>query len=61
MLKGQKKCLNTQASIFLIFLVHSEKKNQLKNPFLIVFEILRLFVNILTADDKYSLPVKASV
>ena len=26
-----------------------------------VYEILRLFVNILTPDDKYSLSVKASV
>ena len=32
-----------------------------KNSFLEVSEILRLFVNILTADDKYSLSVKASV
>ena len=32
-----------------------------KKIFLIVFEILRLFVKILTPDDKYSLSVKPSV
>ena len=32
-----------------------------KNSFLEVSEILRLFVNILTPDDLYSLSVKASV
>ena len=32
-----------------------------KNSVLVVSEMLRLFVNILTPDDKYSLSVKASV
>ena len=32
-----------------------------KNSVLLVSEMLRLFVNILTPDDKYSLSVKASV
>ena len=32
-----------------------------KNFVLVVSEILRLFVNILTPDEKYSLSVKASV
>ena len=32
-----------------------------KNSVLVVFEILRFFVNILTPDDKYSLSVKAGV
>ena len=32
-----------------------------KNFVLVVFEILRLFLNMLTPDDKYSLSVKASV
>ena len=31
-----------------------------KNSVLVVSEILRLFVNILTPDDKYSVSVKAS-
>ena len=37
------------------------KKISSKNSFLEVSEILRLFVNIWTPDDKYSLSVKASV
>ena len=37
------------------------KKISPKNSFLAVFEILGLFVNIVTRDDKYSLSVKASV
>ena len=36
------------------------KKVSSKNSVLVVFEILRLFLNILTSDDKYSLSVKAS-
>ena len=32
-----------------------------KDSVLVLSEILRLFVNILTPDDKYSLSVKASV
>ena len=32
-----------------------------KNSLLVVSEVLRLFVNTLTPDDKYSLSVKASV
>ena len=37
------------------------KKISSKKSVLVVFEILRLFVNIFTPDDKYSLAVKASV
>ena len=37
------------------------KKISSKNSFLKVSEIFRLFVNIFTPDDKYSLSVKASV
>ena len=37
------------------------KKITSKNSFLEVFKMLRLFVKILTPDDKYSLSVKASV
>ena len=37
------------------------KKVSSKSSFLIVSEILRLFVNIFTPDEKYSLSVKASV
>ena len=37
------------------------KKINSKNFFLVVSEILTLLVNIVTPDDKYSVPVKASV
>ena len=37
------------------------KKISSKNSFLVPSEILTLFVNILTPDDKYSLSVKTSV
>ena len=37
------------------------KKISSKNFALVVTQILRLFVNILTLDEKYSLSVKASV
>ena len=37
------------------------KKIRSKISVLVVSEILRLFVNILTPDDKYALSVKASV
>ena len=59
--KGSNYCLNLHGSIFVIFFYHSEKKVSSKNSVLVVSEILRLFVNILTSDDKYSLSAKASV
>ena len=37
------------------------KKISSRNSVLLLYEILRLFVYILTPDDKYSLSVKASV
>ena len=37
------------------------KKISSKNSFLEVPEILRLFINMLTPDEKYSLSVKAKV
>ena len=37
------------------------KKISLKKSNLVVSKILRMFANILTADDKYSLSVKVSV
>ena len=37
------------------------KKISSKNSILVVSEILKLLVNIMTPDDKYSLSVKASV
>ena len=55
MLKGPRDCLNLHGSIFVIFLDDSERS------VLVVSEILRLFVNILTPDEKYSLSLKAIV
>ena len=50
MLKGPERNFNQHGIIFVIFL-----------DFLVVSEILTLFVNILTPDDKYSPSVKASI
>ena len=61
MLKGSKHCRNLHSSIFVIFFDHSEKKISSNNSFLVVFEIFRVFVNILTPNEKYSPSVKASV
>ena len=60
MLKGPKSCLNFHGSIFVI-LWSPSKKISSKMSVLVVSEILRLLVNILTPDDKYSLSVKASI
>ena len=60
-LKSPKDCLNHHASVFIIFFDHYEKKSVQKIFVLAVSQILRLFVNILTPDDMYSLSVKASV
>ena len=61
MLKGSKHCRNLHSSIFVIFFDHSEKKISSNNSFLVVSEIFRVFVNILTPNEKYSPSVKASV
>ena len=60
MLKCPKDCINLHGSIFGIFFDHSERISS-RNSVLLLYEILRLFVYILTPDDKYSLSVKASV
>ena len=52
-IKGPKNCLNLHGSIFVIFFDHFEGKSA---P-----EILRLFVNLLIPDEKYSLSVRAGV
>ena len=59
--KGLNQCLNLHGSICVIFFDYSERKSAHKNSFLEVSEILRLFVSILTADNKYILSVKAIV
>ena len=61
MLKSPKDCLNLHCSIFVIFFAQSEKKLAQKKSVFVVSEILRVFVNILTLDEKYYLSVKASV
>ena len=52
-IKGPKDCLNLHGNIFVIFFDHSEGKP--------ATEILRLFVNLLTPDEKYSLSVNTGV
>ena len=61
MLKIPKHGKNWRGSIFVIFFSNSDKKRARKKIALVVYEILRLLVNILTPDEKYSLSVKASV
>ena len=61
MLKGQKKLLKSARQFFCHNFWSFRKKISSKISVLVVSEILRLFVNILTADVKYSLSVKASV
>ena len=61
MLNGPKHCSKLQGSILFIFFISLWKKINLTNSVLVVSEILRQFVNILTTDDKYSHSVKGSV
>ena len=61
MLKGPKDYLNMHNSLFATFFILLGKKSSSKKSVSVVSEILRLFVNILTRDEKYSLSVKASV
>ena len=60
MLISLKDCLNLHGSNFLTLFDRSEKKISSKNFVLVVSEVLRLFVNILTPDEKYSLALKGS-
>ena len=46
-------------AVFLSYFLITMKTYQFENSILGVSEILRLFVNILTLDDKYSLSVKS--
>ena len=61
MLKGPKDCWNLRSSIFFIFFWLISKEISSKICVLVVSDILRLFANILTPDEKYSLSLKASV
>ena len=59
--KRSETLLESGEKYFSHIFDHSEKKIRTKNFVLVVSEVLRLLVNILTPDDKYSLSVKASV
>ena len=59
--KGSETLLKSGRKYFRHIFDHSGKKIGSKNSFLVVSEIFRVFVNILTPNDKYSVSVKASV
>ena len=59
--KGSETLLKSAREKFRQIFSSFSKKISSKNAVSVVSEILRLFVNILTPDDKYSLLVKASV
>ena len=59
--KGSETLLKSARQYFCHIFWSLWKNMSSKNSLLVVSEILRLFVNILTPDEKYSLSVKASV
>ena len=59
--KGSERLLKSARQYFVRFFRSLWKKISSKNSVLVVSQILRLFVNILTPDDKYFVSVKASV
>ena len=59
--KGSQTLIKVAQHYFCQIFLKLWKKISSKNSVLVVSEILRLFVNILTPDEKYSLSVKASV
>ena len=59
--KGSERLLKSAWRYFCQTFWSLWKEISSKNSVLVVSEILRLFVNILTPDEKYSLSVKASV
>ena len=59
--KGSETFHKSTRHYFCLIFRSPRKKISSKYSFIEVSEILRLFVNILTPDDKYSLSVKASV
>ena len=58
--KGSETLLKSAQQYFCHIFLSLWKVIRSKNSFLVASEILRLFVNILTPDDKDSLSVKAS-
>ena len=59
--EGSKTLFKSARQYFCHIFWSLWKKMSSKNSVLVVSEILRLFVNILTPDDKYSVSVKVSV
>ena len=59
--KMSKRFLYSAQQYFRDIFLLLWKKYSSKNSVLVVSEILRLFVNMLTPNEKYSLSVKASV
>ena len=59
--KGSESLLKSARQYFCHIFWSLWKEIISKNFVLAVYEIFRLFVNILTPDEKYSIPVKASV
>ena len=59
--KGSERLLNSAGHYPCHIIWSPWKEVSSKNFALVVSDILRLFLNILTPDEKYSLSVKASV
>ena len=59
--KGSERLLKSARQDFCHIFLSLSKEISSENSVLVVCGILRLFVNILTPDDNYSLSVKASV
>ena len=57
--KGSERLLKSARKDFCHIFWSLRKKITSKNSLLVVSQILRLLVNILTPDDKYSLSLKA--
>ena len=60
-IKGSERLLKSARQYFCHIFWSLQKEISCKNSVLIVSKILRMFVNILTPDEKYRLSVKASV
>ena len=55
MVRGTKNCWNLNHTTFTIFIAHCEVNSFAENCFSVIWKVLKMFVNILTADDKFSL------
>ena len=60
-IKGSERLLKSARQYFCHIFSSLQKEISCKNSVLVVSKILRMFVNILTPDEKYRLSVKASV